>query len=102
MTSTRMYAYGELEDGTTWQNLPVPVASRIQIEQTAHGKRWTAETHSMTYGAFLSWHAAKAKGIHSLTWEDFIASAVDAGVDSETTDEPDPDETPTQTAPSTA
>ena len=95
--SSRIFAYGELEDGTTWAALPVKIASRIQLERTAHVQKWTAETHSMTYGAFLSWHASKAAGKHDLKWDDFVDVALEAGVDGDE-DEGDPETTPTGTA----
>lgn len=97
--STRLYASGELEDGTTWADLPVPVSTRVQAEQTGHAKGWNLETHSMTMSAFMSWHISKARGIHDLKWEEFSQRAVSADVDNTTTEEEDPEETPTQTAP---
>lgn len=98
--TTRLYASGELSDGTTWEDVPVTVATRVQAEQTGHTKKWSLETHSMTMSSFMSWHAAKARGIHSLTWEQFCTEAVSADVDNKlSTDDDDPEETPTQTAP---
>lgn len=105
MSAPRLYASGELEDGTTWTGLPVPIATRVQAEQTGHAKGWNLETHSMTMSAFMSWHVSRARGVHSLKWEDFIGTAVAADVDDNpgddtgTDDEGDPEERPTQTAP---
>ena len=98
--SNRLYASGELDDGTTWTDLPVPIATRVQAEQTGHTKKWNLETHSMTVSAFMSWHVSRARGIHNLKWEQFVERAVAADVDNKLSDdEDDPEETPTQTAP---
>lgn len=101
MSSTpRLYASGELEDGTTWADLPVPVATRIQAEQTGKTKGWSLETHSMTMSAFMSWHVSRARGIHDLKWDDFTRVALAADVETDQSDEDDdPESTPTQTAP---
>lgn len=104
--TNRLYAIGELADGTTWQDVPVTVATRVQAEKTGHAQKWALETHSMTMSAFMSWHASKAAGHHSLTWETFLAEAIAADVVNTRSDEADEDEdpevTPTQTAQSPA
>lgn len=101
--SNRLYASGELEDGTTWTGLPVPIATRVQAEQTGHAKKWSLETHSMTVSAFMSWHVSRARGIHTLKWDEFVDQAVAADVDNKLSDDDegddDPEETPTQAAP---
>lgn len=91
MTQKRMTCHGELPDGTTWEQLPVPVATRIQWEKTARVQKWSHETHPLTLSAFVSWHASKRAGIHDLTWEEFsdvaLVADIDQGGNDETTTE---------------
>lgn len=86
MTQKRMTCHGELPDGTTWDELPVPVATRIQWEKTARVQKWTHETHPLTLSAFVSWHASKRAGIHDLTFEQFIDVALDADINQGSSD----------------
>ncbi len=96
MSTLSMTAYGTLRDGTTWKDVPVGVASRIQWERTAVVNKWATDTHTLTFAAFLSWHASKRAGIHDLTWDDFVEAADEANVDTSDSDDPEGPTTPSE------
>lgn len=83
MSETTIYAYAELNDGTTYSGVRVPLASKLQWEKTAKAQRWEPEANPFTFGAFLAWHVGKATGRHTLTWEQFRDTAIDAGIEDE-------------------
>lgn len=94
-----IYAYGELQDGTTWANVRVTLATKIQYERSAKANRWDPAEDDFLSSAFMSWHAAKAAGHHHMGWDEFLSAAVDAGVtrrELEETDDPDQEEDPTR------
>lgn len=76
----KQYGWAELQDGTTWEGVRVPFASKVAYERTARTRGWDAEKQPFTTGAFWSWHAAKTAGITSLGWDEFLANVVDAGI----------------------
>lgn len=87
-----MYAYGELEDGTEWANLRVGLPTKIQLERTAKANRWDTEEDEFTVSAFMSWHLSRAKGLHNLSWDEFLKAAIDAGVTGKPVGETAPDD----------
>lgn len=100
---TASYATAEFEDPTlSYADVRVTLASKIAFERFAKANKVDHEAQPFTVEAFLSWHAAKLKGLPAgaLKFEDFLAQAIDATIG--TQDEPeaaDPD--PTQPAAST-
>ena len=106
MSRTASYGYAEFEDTTlSYEDVRITLASKIAFERFARANKVDHETQPFTTESFLSWHAAKTAGkpAGSLKFEDFLARAIDAGIDSPEEprpgDEADPD--PTQTAAST-
>ncbi|MDE9365479.1 hypothetical protein PZ938_07665 [Luteipulveratus sp. YIM 133132] len=100
----KTYAYGELADGTTWEDVRVTLTDKIAYERTARANHWDYESQQQTAAAFLSWAAAKRTGVNVPGWEEFVATAVDSSVterDTRTVQESDSGSDPTQTAPST-
>lgn len=102
-----LYAFGELDDGTTWEGLRVPLASKLQWERTSKANGWTTDHNMFTFAAFLSWHTAKRAGRIDLEWKAFLEHVVDASVDPDppaaasTDDAADSGEGPTNPAPGT-
>lgn len=80
-------AYGLLEDGTTWENVPVRPVTFLQLEKTMKANQWDSDTNPLTIAAFMSWHAAKTHGVPvPEKWADFTASALEADIKREDTD----------------
>ena len=98
MSDTKVYGYATLTDGTRWDGVPIMLRTRIAWEKTAKHNGWNHETNMFTAGAFLSWHAARAAGLHDLPWDQFVELAIDANVtkDAPTEGEATP-EGPTET-----
>ena len=109
MAATKMYAVGELDDGTVWADIRVTLADKMAFEKTSHAQGWgPIEGNPVRFSAFLSWHAARRTGKipTDMTWLAFLDHVVDATV---TADDGGPihsgyaegDEDPTRPAPST-
>lgn len=91
----------ELEDGRTLK-ARVGIATKMQWEKSAKAQGWNADDNPFTVNLFWAWHATRHAGQHDLSWESFVAAAVDADLDvvEAPAGEADPD--PTQTAATTA
>lgn len=76
-------AYGALNDGTTWEGVPVTPATNVQLEKTSRANNWDTDHNSMTMEAFLSWHAAKLAGVDVPPWEEFLTTAETATIEIE-------------------
>lgn len=87
----KTFASVELEDGTEFTDVRVTLQDKLQFERTAKVKKWDAQENFFTFAAFVAWHATKRAGLHSLPWEEFEKSAVDASVRTEGEDEGDGD-----------
>lgn len=77
--------YGQLQDGTSWENVPLTLSTKLAYERSARANRWTPDDNPFTTTAFFSWHAARAAGAHSLSWDEFLAAALDVGVEQDET-----------------
>lgn len=99
--TNHMYAYGELADGTTWDNVRVTLASKIQLEKSCKANRWDTSEDQFTTSAFLSWHTARTAGLIDCKWSEFLEQAVDAGITATTAEDTDAGEDPTQPGPGT-
>lgn len=73
-------AFGRLDTGEAWDAEPILLADRLAMERAARANQWTPQGYAITIGAFLSWHASKRAGHHTLTFEEFLAHAADADV----------------------
>lgn len=74
-------AYGLLDDGTTWEGIPVTPATSMQLEKSMKANNWNTDDNGLTLSTFMSWHAAKLAGVTvPERWEQFLASAVQADI----------------------
>lgn len=74
-------AFGLLDDGTTWEGVPVTPATSIQLEKSMKANQWTTDDNALTVSAFMSWHAAKLAGVKVPEWAQFLQSAVHADIE---------------------
>lgn len=87
----KTFAQVELSDGQEFNDVRVTMQDKLQFERTARLKKWDAQENYFTFAAFVAWHATKRENLHSLTWDEFEASAVDATIRTEGEDEGDGD-----------
>lgn len=104
MSIPKVYAYGELPDGTTWEGVRVVLADRIALDRSARANGWNVEAQQQTVAAYLSWQAARRTGVTVPDWAEFLRTAVDAAVTedepADADDEADSEADPTRSAPS--
>lgn len=97
----KTYAYAEFENYTdpdrgNYAGVRVTLADKIAAERSCRANGWNPQYDAARIYAFLSWHAGKRTGEHSLDYETFMGAVIDAGVleddgaEDETGDELDP------------
>lgn len=80
-------AYGLLDDGTSWENVPVRPVTSLQLERTMKANQWTTDDNGLTIAAFMSWHAARHHGVPVPdSWDEFTKCAVEADIRREDVD----------------
>lgn len=79
-TIKKQFGIYELNDEV--HRVRIGLKSKLQYETTAKARKWgDAEEQPFNAMAFWIWHAAKDRGLHELSFEDFIDEVVDIAVD---------------------
>lgn len=76
-------------DGKVYGPVRIGLKSKLQYERTAKQRKWDAETEPMHAITFWIWHAAKERGLHELSFDEFIEQVEDVQTDdSDDADDP--------------
>lgn len=61
-----------LKDGTEHGPFHVKIQTKIQFEKTAKARKWDAQDDANQSAAFMTWHASKQAGEHTMSFEEFM------------------------------
>ncbi|MGJ9424728.1 hypothetical protein ACHABX_02655 [Nesterenkonia halotolerans] len=92
MARQKIFGFIELADGTEHEDFRVGLPSKLQAERTARARNWDPETQHNQVAAFTAWHAAcKVHKLIDMTFDEFMDTAVDAGVYHEDPEDKNPE-----------
>ncbi|NQD40914.1 hypothetical protein [Glutamicibacter halophytocola] len=77
MAMKKQYGTYLLNDGTEHGPFHVKIQTKIQFEKTAKARKWDAEDDPNQSAAFMTWHASKLSGEHSMSFDEFMESIDD-------------------------
>lgn len=88
----KLVGYFEDQDGAEHGPYRINLQDKLQYERTAKARKWDADEDSITSDVFLVWHASKRAGGHTLSFEEFTSTMVDAAA--QKLEEEDTEDTP--------
>ncbi|MFF5793965.1 hypothetical protein ACFY5D_18125 [Paeniglutamicibacter sp. NPDC012692] len=70
----------EFEDGRVIGPFRVGLKTKLQSTKSARANNWDEERDASQITSFMAWHAAKAAGLHDLSWDEYNEAVFDAQV----------------------